>query len=406
MEENKKNNLHPEIKVKFDRHPLLPMLARNPTHFLQSSWTQLVSQQLQAQFGTRGDETFYRIVFSPGASGELMTIQKGPLAGLQTTSIVEGGKITSVAALEKVDGQISPSFMPMLLTMGALNSIHARLSYITDICTDIRNRQIAGDKAKLERISEVIVDCFESMSEGDERLNEYNLRRVTNNTDDCHEILITLLDDLIAQHKEMEMDYDSFDENVGIAFYGGRRKLERPTEAMRKLMQHSVFAAYERYAAGKACQVVLSSNYSPSNIGRHKRSLGRVRDSIRKIFDERVQSYRRGAEYFLRIIDSLSRGYEESNWTMETAQRALDIQNSVIEKLENELYASLDARITDFDDLAKIFKRGEFQILVIDGAMIFSELDMPALESEKELCEPTYREFRDLESQDAGAQGN
>ena len=87
-----------------------------------------------------------------------MTIQKGPLAGLQTTSVVEGGRITSVAALEKVDGQISPNLMPMVLTMGALNSIHARLSYITDICTDIRNRQIAGDKAKLERISEVIVD--------------------------------------------------------------------------------------------------------------------------------------------------------------------------------------------------------------------------------------------------------
>jgi len=43
----------------------------------------------------------------------------------------------------------------------------------------------------------------------------------------------------------------------------------------------------------------------------------------------------------------------------------------------------LDARIADFDDLAQLFKRGEFQILVIDGAMIFSELDIPALESEK-----------------------
>lgn len=77
--------------------------------------------------------------------------------------------------------------MAMLLTMGALNSIHARLSYIAYICTDIRNHQIAGDKAKLERISEVISDCFESMSEGDERLNQDNLRRVTSSTDDCYE---------------------------------------------------------------------------------------------------------------------------------------------------------------------------------------------------------------------------
>lgn len=384
MEESHKKDVQLAIKVQFDKHPLLPMLVKNPTHYLQSPWTQLVSQQLQSQFGTLGDEAFYRIVFSPGASGELMTIQKGPLAGLQTTSVVKGGRITSVAALEKVDGQIAPNLMPMLLTMGALNSIHARLSYIADICTDIRNRQIAGDKAKLERISEVIVDCFESMSEGDQRLNEDNLRRVTNNTDDCYEILITLLEDLYAQHKEKEMDYESFDESTGIAF-DYQRKLNRPTEAMHKLMRHSVFAAYERYAAGRACQVVLSGNYSPTNIGRHKQALGRVRDSIREVFDERMERYNRGAQYFRRVIDDLNRGYVEFNWTVEAAQRSLDTQVSVIEKLESELYTSLDARIVDFDDLAQIFKRGKFQVLVIDGAMIFSEVDTPALNSEKEI---------------------
>jgi hypothetical protein len=385
MEENHKKNLQLAIKVQFDKHPLLPTLVKNPTHYLQSPWTQLISQQLQSQFGTRGDSAFYRIVFSPGASGELMTIQKGPLAGLQTTSVVEGGRITSVAALEKVDGQIAPNLMPMLLTMGALKSIHARLSYITDICTDIRNRQIAGDKAKLERISEVIVDCFESLSEGDERLNEDNLRRVTSNTDDCYEILITLLDDLVVQHKEKEMDYESFDEHTGIVFYGEQRKLNRPTEAIRKLMQHSVFAAYERYAAGRACQILLSGNYAPSNIGRHTRALERVRDSIRKVFDERMERYRRGVEYFRRIIDDLHHGYQQSNWTVEAAQCALDKQISAIEKIEGELYALLDARIADFDDLAQIFKRGKFQILVIDGAMIFSDVNVPALDSEKEI---------------------
>jgi hypothetical protein len=382
MEEGKKKDTQLAIKVQFDRHPLLPTLTKNPTHYSQSPWTQLVSQELHSQFGTRGDGAFYRIVFSPGVSGELMTIQKGPLAGLQTTSVVEGGRITSVAALEKVDGQIARNLMPMLLTMGALNSIHARLSYITDICTDIRNRQIAGDKAKLERISEVVVDCFESMSEGDERLNEDNLRRVTNNTDDCFEILSALLDDLEAQHKAKEMDYESCDEYTRVLFYE-HRKLDRPTEAIRELMQHSVFAAYERYAAGRACQVVLSGNYSPSNIGRHKRALERVRDSISKVFDERMERHNRGAEFFRRKIDNLNRGHDESNWTVESAQSSLDQQLSVIEKLESELYALLDARIADFDALAQIFRKGKFEIIVIDGAMIFSEEDSPALESEK-----------------------
>ena len=89
MEESHKKDLQLAIKVQFNKHPLLPTLVKNPTHYLQSPWTQLISQQLQSQFGTRGDGVFYRIVFSPGASGELMTIQKGPLAGLQTTSVVE-----------------------------------------------------------------------------------------------------------------------------------------------------------------------------------------------------------------------------------------------------------------------------------------------------------------------------
>jgi len=382
MEEGRNEDSQLAIKVQFCKHPLLPTLVKNPTHYLQSPWTQLVSQQLHSLFGTRGDEAFYRVVFSPGASGELMTIQKGPLAGLQTTSVVECGRITSVAALEKVDDQIARNLMPMLLTMGALNSIHARLSYITDICIDIRNRQISGDKAKLERISAVIVDCFESMSEGDETLNEDNLRRVTNNTDDCFEILSALLDDLEAQHKAKEMDYESYDEYTRVVFHE-HRKLDRPTAAIRELMRHSVFAAYERYAAGRACQVVLSGNYSPSNIGRHKRALARVRDAIRKIFDERMERHIRGAESFRRKIDNLNRGCEESNWTVESAQYSLDQQLSVIQKLESELYALLDARIADFDALAQIFRNGKFGIIVIDGAMIFSEEASPALESEK-----------------------
>jgi hypothetical protein len=384
MEEDQKIDSYLEVKIQFDRHPLLPTLVKNPTHYLQSPWTQSVSQQLHSLFGSRGDKAFYRIIYSPGTTGELMTIQKGPLAGLQTTSVVDGGRISSVAGLEKVDGQMARDLMPMLLTMGALNSIHARLGYITDICTDIRNRQISGDKAKLERISEVIVDCFESMTEADERLNEANLRRVTNNTDDCFEILSTLLEDLIAQHKAKQMDFESVDESAGVSWYSSRT-LPNPTAAIRDLMRHSVFAAYERYAAGRACQVVLSGNYSQSNIGRHKRALERVRDSIRKVFDERMERHHRGVKFFQEKIDNLYRGFDESNWTMESAQRSLNCQNHVIKELESELYALLDARIADFDALAQIFRKGKFQIIVIDDAMIFSEEGAPLLANEEVL---------------------
>lgn len=382
MDEDQKKDSHLEIRIQFDKHPLLQTLVKNPTHYLQTPWTMSVTQQLHSLSGVRDDKAFYRIIYSPGSTGELMTIQKGPLAGLQTTSVVDEGRISSVAGLEKVNGQMTINLMPMLLTMGALNSIHARLGYISDICTDIRNRQISGDKAKLERISEVIVDCFESMTEGDEKLNEANLRRVTDNTDDCFEILSTLLEDLIAQHKAKQMDFESIDERVDM-WWSTPRTLPNPTAAIRDLMGHSVFAAYERYAAGRACQVVLSGNYSQSNIGRHKRALQRVRDSIRKVFDERMERHHRGVEFFQKIINNLNRGFDESGWTIESTHRSLNLQNSVIKVLENELCALLDARIADFDALAQIFRKGKFQILVIDGAMIFSEEDAPLLTNEE-----------------------
>lgn len=384
MNKEQKKNSQLEIKIQFERYPQLSMLVKNPTNYLQSPWTQDVSQKLHSMFGSRGDKAFYRIIYSPGTTGELMTIHKGPLAGLQTTSVIDGGRISSVAGLEKVDGQMACNLMPMLLTMGALNSIHARLGYITDICTDIRNRQISGDKAKLVRISEVIVDCFESMTEGDERLNEANLRRVTDNTDDCFEVLSVLLEDLIAQHKAKPMDFESVDEHAGV-IWPRPRTLPCPTAAIRELMCHGVFAAYERYSAGRACQIVLSGNYFKSNIERHKRALERVRDSIRKVFDERMARHHRGAEFFQQIIDTLRRGVNESNWTMETAQRALDLQKSVIEDLESKLYTLLDARVADFDALVQISRNGKFQIIVIDGAMIFSEEDAPILASEERL---------------------
>ncbi|AYL62461.1 hypothetical protein CUC49_12835 [Citrobacter pasteurii] len=381
MAENRNKDLQLAIKVEFDKYPLLNKLVKNPTHSLHSPWTQLVSEHLQSQFTTSSEGDFYRIVFKPGATGELMTIQKGPLAGLKTTSVVEGGKITSMAALEKVDGQLAKNFIPMFLTLGALNSIHARLNYIADICITIRNRQISGDKAKLERISEVIADCFDSLSEGDEILNAENLRRVTINTDDCFEILSVLLDDLESQHIATAMDFESCDEHTGIIWYGDR-KLANPTQAMRTLMRHSVFSAFERYVAGRACQVLLSGNYSLTNIGRHKRALVRVRDSIKTIFDVRMESFQRGAKLFRDKVKSFEEGYDDPNWTMEAAQRSLDRQLTVIKELENELNILLDSKIADFESLAEIFSRGSFEAIVIDGGMIFSDLNPPQLENE------------------------
>lgn len=384
MEEQQMTVSLPAIKVQFGKYPLLQTLVKSPTRCLQSPLSQLVSQRLHSQLGTRDDKDFYRIVFSPGASGELMTIQRGPLAGLQTTSVVENGRISSIAGLEKVDDKIARNMMPILLAMGALNSINNRLDHITDICVDIRNHQIHADKAKLERISEVIIDCFESMSEGNPRLNRENLIRVTRNTDDCFEILCAFLDDLKSDHKKRPMDHRSFDEKTRIQ-NSGKQQCDRPSAVIRQLMQHPVFSAYERYVAGHACQALLLGDYSQSSIGRRKRSLERACDSIRKVFKERIEPYNRGAEYFSQIADDVYQGIEHNGWTVKDARDCLDIQLDAIKQLQSELYKLLDARIDDFDALSKFGKNVKLEIFVIDGVMIFSEDDSLARESEEPL---------------------
>lgn len=93
--------------------------------------------------------------------------------------------------------------------------------------------------------------------------------------------------------------------------------------------------------------------------------------------------HHRGVDFFQQKIDNLCRGFDECNWTIESAQRLLNSQKSVIKELESELYALLDARVADFDALAQIFRKGKFHIIVIDGAMIFSEDDPPLLANEE-----------------------
>jgi hypothetical protein len=95
-----------------------------------------------------------------------------------------------------------------------------------------------------------------------------------------------------------------------------------------------------------------------------------------------MEGFQRGAKLFRDKVKSFEEGYDDPNWTMEAAQRSLDRQLTVIKELENELNILLDSKIADFESLAEIFSRGSFEAIVIDGGMIFSDLNPPQLENE------------------------
>ena len=72
----------------------------------------------------------------------------------------------------------------------------------------------------------------------------------------------------------------------------------QPIDFVRQMMRHNVFAAYERFVAGKICQIVLSGNYSPSNIERSKQSVIRVKDTICKVFEGRIKAHKEGTKEY------------------------------------------------------------------------------------------------------------
>ncbi|MCA8203119.1 hypothetical protein LGM71_18875 [Burkholderia sp. AU33545] len=137
--------------------------------------------------GVRQDDVFYRIVFKKDSSRELMAINSGELKGLLTTACVEKGRISAVAGLEPVEVDNAHALMPALLGLSVFGAMQANLSYIANLCVDIRNHQIAEEQSRFERISAVIVECFEAIPDLalDSAMKHAYLSRIAKNNDDC-----------------------------------------------------------------------------------------------------------------------------------------------------------------------------------------------------------------------------
>ena len=157
------SELPKNIQVIFENNPKLMELIPNPILVSDSSFVSAFSQKLkESSIGTE-ENLFYRVVFKKDSSRELMTINSGELKGLLTSTCIEKGRISNVAGLEKVELDNQTDLMPTLLGISLYSSIQNNLSYISDLCVDIRNHQILEEQARFERISETIVDSFSSI---------------------------------------------------------------------------------------------------------------------------------------------------------------------------------------------------------------------------------------------------
>lgn len=381
MEQRKLREWEKGITALFGSIPQLKSLIKNPVYYSDALWAgQVNSYFLKNTEGSAGED-FYRIVFKQGSPRSLMTIRSGELSGLKTTCVLERGRIATVAGLERVDVPAASNLLPMLLTMGMFGAIQNRLSYIANVCADIRNRQIVGDHARLERISEVILDCFESIPEMDQDMMRLNLGRMVSNTDDCLEILIVMREELRKESQAKQIPYSTTNWSPVEVTENGYRSTYRPHEFVHQMMRHSVFAAYERFVAGKICQIVLSGNYSLSNIERSKQSVKRACESIQEIFTPRIQAHKNGIENFeIRIAElenSFRNNYEIERYGSSDNFRDLELsikeQLKTITEIEQRLYELLDSKLESFDFLLQLANQDEIDVYLINGAIVIEK---------------------------------
>jgi hypothetical protein len=386
MEERKLKEWERNIKVLFGHVPQLENIIKKPVYYSNAPWAGEVNSYFLKSTGGSAGEDFYRVVFKQGSPKSLMTIGSGELSGLKTTSVVEKGRIADVAGLKQVDVPAASNLLPMLLMMGMFGAIQNRLGYISNVCVDIRNRQIVGDHARLERISEVILDCFESIPEMDQDMMRSNRERMVRNTDECHELLIVMREELSRESQANPVQYPTFDGQwVEVKGPNWHKSSYDPVAFVRQMMKHNVFAAYERFVAGKICQIVLSGNYSPSNIERSKQSVIRVKDTIHKVFDERIRSLKEGAKEYENLILQCKKGHDVDNWNLEDLEQALSRQLRTVANIEGQLDSLLHAKLESFDFLSRLANRDEIDVFLINGAIVINEKEAHARPNQQEL---------------------
>jgi hypothetical protein len=384
MEDRTVKEWEKNIPALFEYAPQLKNLIKNPVYYSDAPWAGEVSRHFLTSTGSSVGENFYRVVFKQGSPKSLMTIGSGELSGLKTTSVVEKGRITAIAGLEPVDIPAATNWLPMLLTMGMFGAIQNRLGYISNVCVDIRNRQIIGDHARLERISEVILDCFESIPEMDQNMMRLNLARMVSNTDECLELLIVMREELTRESKANSVPYCTY--NGTYEEVPGPNWLSSylPEDFIRKMMAHNVFAAYERFVAGKICQIVLSGNYSPSNIERSKQSVIRVQDPIRKLFEERINAHKNGANEYKRRIHQLNHDDNIDTWAPKDLKQAHFEQLQTISDIEEQLDGLLNAKLESFDFLSRLANTNEIEVYLVNGAIVINEREIQTLQNQQE----------------------
>ncbi len=367
------SDLPKNIQVIFENNPKLMELIPNPSLISDSSFVSAFSQKLNKSSPGTVDEFFYRVVFKKDSSRELMTINSGELKGLLTSTCIEKGKISDVAGLEKVELENQTDLMPTLLGISLYGAIQNNLSYISHLCVDIRNHQILEEQARFERISETIVDSFRSIPDisVDRSMRDVYLSRIVKNNEDCYEMYVSQRQ-RFSDFLRSEPEYYSTGYNYWFNTHDGRR-IHPDQFFERKILSHPVFSVFERLVAGRICEIVLSGNYSDSNIKRHKDFVNRVQRELEKLMEYRLKAFDNfTSEHRQKIEEDMSlSGYDRKNLSDE-----LERHVTFVAQIKDKLFDLLDAKLDSFNVLAHLMDQDEIDVYLIDGKLLVSNSEL------------------------------
>ncbi|MGF6411478.1 hypothetical protein OKW37_003148 [Paraburkholderia sp. MM5482-R2] len=367
------SNLPKRIRAIFDNNPKLYELIPRPVLISENSLGSALNVALShGARGGRQDDVFYRIVFKKDSSRELMAINSGELKGLLTTACVEKGRISAVAGLEPVEVDSAHALMPALLGLSVFGAMQANLSYIANLCVDIRNHQIAEEQSRFERISAVIVECFEAIPDLalDSAMKHAYLSRIAKNNDDCLQMFFLQKENfrrlLRSQPEPFSASYNGWlsDGPSGPCYFPGRFFES-------DVLNHPVFAVFERLAAGKICEIIISGNFSEENISRYKKAVVRAQSQLMELLEHRLDAFERftnDAETELENSAQLP-DYERENRLSHLASHI-----SFVARIRSRLDQLLDIKCSSFDILARLANQDEIDAFLINGALVRSGL--------------------------------
>lgn len=298
----------------------------------------------------------YKIVFPKGCSKKLMLLQSGELSGLRTTSVVEDGKIQATAGLEEVFERNEYK----LLSFALFGLVEQHLNHLSDISQELYQLKQIEIKAKFERVSYVLKSTFDILPEllVDKSLRAAYLSQIVESNSHCFELYVILRESFKSRCKEIEQKL----RHDKSSYHSDNR-----CSHLSNLLNDNVFAALERFAYGKICEIFLSNNFTDSYLDSIQKQLRSMTKEIENIMYEATPHEKTFKDQWQLNIEELDLSEREPE------KSRLNNYIARYEGIFQELSTRLNTNIQGVDAIAKHSKDNDIQLFIKEGEIYMHE---------------------------------